>query len=360
MVYLLVEPAFGGYPWCQRLLRGLYEEGRKKRTSIRELTSPEEAGEPGCILLAGASQEWLEQMIHRSRMTELHPIVLSDLQSNLRGQLSSKVAMDIHSSMELAVNYLRSLGRNKLALYGVNPSASSDPWREKRFMELTGSREDVYSLCPTVDACFQRFYPRIHRYDAVICASDYAAVSLVHRLRQQGYPFPEQLYIVGYGDMHLARQCKPSITSISDDYEDFGRAALAICGILERNETISSIRVDLNSQLHIRDTTENRPYLPAVSQEPLPPQPENLFFSDPEVSQLARLESLFHQMDDTDDALLRLVLAGASYSRMAEACFISETAAKYRLKKMKALAGAKSRAELAELMRPFFPEERKR
>lgn len=355
MVYLLVEEAFTEYPWCQRTLRGIYEEGRKKRTAIQELKTPEEAEDPCCVLLAGASRGWINQMTCRSRRVGLHPIVLSNqMGDDAQGKLVSKVTMDIHNSMELAVEYLYSLGRTRLALYGVNPTASSDPWRAARFQELTGRPEDIFSLAPTIDDCFRQFQPMMEQFDGVICASDYAAVSLVRRLEDMGYAIPEKLYIVGYGDMHLSRQCKPSITSISDDYENFGRAALAICGIVERNETIASVRVNIRSKLHIRQSTENRPFQPLPQQWLEEAVPKNLFFADPEISTLARVESLLRQLDETDHALLRLLMADVSYAEMAQSCFISETAAKYRLKKMKTLCGVKTRAELASLLEPFF------
>lgn len=355
MVYLLVEKAFAEYPWCQRILRGIYEEGRKKRTVIQELKGPEEAEERGCILLAGASRDWNSRMIYRSRQAGLHPVVLSNqMEGDVQGKLVSRVTMDIHNSMELAVEYLYSLGRTRLALYGVNPSAASDPWRAARFRELTGSPDAIFSLAPTIDDCFQQFCPVMERFDGVICASDYAAVSLVRRLRKRNYPIPEKLYIVGYGDMYLSRQCKPSITSISDDYENFGRAALSICGIVERNETIASVRVNLRSKLCIRQSTDSRPFHPLPQEGQAEEAPKNLFFEDPEISELTRVESLLRQLDDTDWALLRLLMEDASYAQMAESCFISETAAKYRLKKMKILCGVKTRAELACLLRPFF------
>ena len=348
MVYLMVEKRFAGYPWCQRTLRGIFEEGRKKRIGIREVGSLSET-EPGrsCILLVGASENWINYAARTARSRGLHPIALSNRQNNSSGLSLSSVKMDIHSSMELAVDYLRSLGRERLALFGVNPNATSDPWRAKRFVELTGREEDVFLLESTVEEAFHRFYPLAERYDAVICASDYAAVSLVGRLREAGFAVPEKLYVIGYGDMFLSRLSRPSITSISDDYEYFGRAALAICGLVEKNDTVSVISVKLNSRLHIRETTQNRPYTPASHPAAEAQPPENNFFSDPEFTTLARLEALFNQCDDTDFSLLQLLTQELSYSAMAQQCFISETAAKYRVKKMQKLCGVNTREELA-------------
>ena len=348
MVYLMVEQQFAQYPWCQRAIRGIFEEGRKRRIGIREVDSISDAPtERNCILLVGASEKWINQRARDAKSQGLHPIALSNRQNNSSGLSLSSVKMDIHSSMELAVDYLRTLGREDLALFGVNPSASSDLWRAKRFAELTGREEDIFLMESSVADIFEQFYERIHCYNGVICASDYAAVSLVGRLRERSYPVPEKLYVIGYGDMFLSRLHRPSITSISDDYENFGKAALSICAMIEKNDTLSVVNVKLNSRLHIRDTTQNRPYVPAHGPAASAPIPENRFFQESEFTKLARLETMLNQCDETDFMLLRLLPQEMSYAAMAQQCFLSETAAKYRVKKMQKLCGAESREELA-------------
>ena len=81
------------------------------------------------------------------------------------------------------------------------------------------------------------------------------------------------------------------------------------------------------------------------------PIPENRFFGDMEFTQLANLETMFNECDETDFMLLHLLPQELSYSVMAQQCFISETAAKYRVKKMQKLCGAYNREELTELIR---------
>ena len=34
MVYLMVEQQFAKYPWCQRTIRGIFEEVRKRRIHV--------------------------------------------------------------------------------------------------------------------------------------------------------------------------------------------------------------------------------------------------------------------------------------------------------------------------------------
>lgn len=355
MTYTLMEEQFRPYPWCQRLLRGLNEEARKKRMEITPLTDLDERPEKaGCVLLIGATESWVNMMAEKARAAGLHPIVMTNRQPGTSALPVSSVMMDIQGSMQLAVNYLHALGRDRLALYGANPLAASDPWRAERFALLTGSSDNVFFCSDSFEELYLRFQQSRERYNGVICASDYAAVSLVRRLQQDGYPIPEKLYIVSYGNMILSQLTHPSITSISDDYEEFGRAALSICSLIEKNGSISTVNIQLHSRLNIRETTENRPFPEPASAAACEPNLENRFFEDPEISDLAKLETLFQQCDEMDMALIQQLLNGESYARMTEKSFMSETAVKYRIRKMEKTCGVSSRTELVRFLKDFL------
>lgn len=355
MTYTLIEKQFLPYPWCQRLLRGLNEEARKKRMEITQLDSLDAPPkEPGCVLLIGATSSWVNRMAEKARTAGLHPIVMTNRRPGASPFPVSSVMMDIQGSMQLAINYLHALGREHLALYGVNPLAASDPWRAERFELLTGTTGDVFFSSDSFEALYLCFRQSIERYDGVICASDYAAVSLVRRLQEDGYPIPEKLYIVSYGNMILSQLTHPSITSISDDYEEFGRAAISICSLVEKNASISTVNIQLHSRLHIRETTQNRPFPEQTSGASAEPSLENRFFEDPEISNLAKLETLFQQCDEMDMALIQQLLHGDSYALMTERSFMSETAVKYRIRKMEKTCGVASRTELVRFLKDFL------
>lgn len=355
MVYLIVEKRFRQYPWCQRILRGIYEEVRRKRVCLQEVDGIVYSGSHGdSILLVGASQEWIEVMAVRARNAGLYPIALSNRQPGVSNDTISSVAMDIHSSMQLAVDYLRSIGAQKLALYGVNPQSSSDKWRAKRFEELTGHPQNIFYCIDTMEDVFGSFYEQIELYDGAICVSDYAAVSLIRRLKQKYYPVPEKLRIVSYGDMNLAKLIFPSITSITDDYENFGRAALSICSVVDKNDMISAINIHLRSRLNIRQTTGYKPYRDTHGEIEIKSVQENLFYADQEMSDLAKLETLFAHCDEIDFSIIQLVRQNVPYTRIAQECYISETAAKYRVKKMEKLCGVASRQELISYIECFL------
>ena len=75
MVYLMVEQQFAKYPWCQRTIRGIFEEVRKRRIHVQEVSElPGGAEERSCVLLVGASEEWINQRLQgkkeRKKLTD--------------------------------------------------------------------------------------------------------------------------------------------------------------------------------------------------------------------------------------------------------------------------------------------------
>lgn len=356
MLYLLTEKEYLNSPWCQRSLRGLHDECRKKRLTITQVSDISEipaSDERTAVLLLGSSDAWLRRCVLSANAAGHHPISLTNRVYTATDASFSSVTMDLRDAVLLAVRYLHSLGRFRLALYGVNPLSASDPGRALAFSQATGRGEHIFRITTSLDDMFTEFLPRLSDYDAVICASDYAAISLVQHLRSadtQASP-----YIVGFGDMNLSRMSTPSITSISDDYENFGRCAVSIYNLIMREEYISTVNIQLHSRLHVRDTTENRPYC-ANDDAPNGATCEqvNLFYNDEEFLKMSRLEALLDQSDDTDIAIIKALATDLSYAQIAQECFVSETAVKYRIKKIKDFCGIPTRAKLREYLKNFI------
>ena len=94
MVYLMVEQQFAKYPWCQRTIRGIFEEVRKRRIHVQEVSElPGGAEERSCVLLVGASEEWINQTAREAGSLGLHPVVLSNRETNSSGLSVSSVKL---------------------------------------------------------------------------------------------------------------------------------------------------------------------------------------------------------------------------------------------------------------------------
>ncbi|MCI8454925.1 MAG: substrate-binding domain-containing protein [Lachnospiraceae bacterium] len=357
MLYLLVEDEFKNYPWCHRALRGLNEEVRRKRVGLQEVREieeiPKEDGKPG-VLLLGASEGWISRQVYLAGERSVHAITLMSRKSTPQDSSLSSVVMDVRDSMHLALDYMKSLGCRRLALYGVNPSSASDPWRAEIFRQLIGQEGKIFTNHISFRQLFEDFWKELGQFDGVICANDYAAISLIRHLRNEGYETAGRLPIISYGNLLLSGKFSPSITSISDNYELYGKAALMIYNMVIKEKMISSVSIQLRSYLHIRETTWNRPYVREQGVVAESELPKNMFYEDQEISRMAKLELMLNQCDDTDLATIQCLMQNDTYTAIAEKCFMSETATKYRIKKMEAMCGVSSREELAKLLKEFF------
>ena len=61
------------------------------------------------------------------------------------------------------------------------------------------------------------------------------------------------------------------------------------------------------------------------------------------------------EAEDLDRRIIGLLLEGAAYERISEECFLTESAIKYRVKKMVKICHVKGRAELTGLLRRYLP-----
>lgn len=357
MLYILVEKEFVNYPWCLKITTGLNAEIRRKRIAVTHLSNMADAvggKEKSAIILVGATDAWLRHHVVDANKRSLHPIVLSNWSCKAIHVRTSIVSMDIPESIQKALDYLRFCGKSKTALYGVNPSSNSDRWREEVFCEVMHSKAQVYYNDGSLKDTFEDFWQERNRYDSVICTSDYAAISLVKRLQAVEPARLDTLYIVSYGNLFLTSLVSPSITSIADQFEAFGKAAVSIYLQQKNQHEISSISVMLLSVMHIRQTTQNTAY--DVRQYELPKAAllQNRFFKEQEINEMAKVEMMLNLCDETDIEILQYLLQDAIYPQIAEKCFVSESTVKYRVKEFGRVCGTESRIELVALLKKYI------
>ncbi|NLL81006.1 MAG: LacI family transcriptional regulator [Tissierellia bacterium] len=61
---------------------------------------------------------------------------------------------------------------------------------------------------------------------AVFCCQDEIAIGLINYLYDKGIKVPEDVSVVGYGDISLASIYRPKLTTIKEPYYDFGAVAM--------------------------------------------------------------------------------------------------------------------------------------
>ena len=77
--------------------------------------------------------------------------------------------------------------------------------------------------------------------------------------RQRGLRVPEDLSVVGFDDLPAARWVSPPLTTVRQPLADMGRVAAEMLGDLIGGTPLRSQRVELSTELVIRDSTAPAP-----------------------------------------------------------------------------------------------------
>ncbi|GGS27514.1 MULTISPECIES: LacI family DNA-binding transcriptional regulator [Actinokineospora] len=90
---------------------------------------------------------------------------------------------------------------------------------------------------------------------AVFAASDQMALGVYEALRRRGLRVPEDVSVVGFDDLPEARWSSPPLTTVRQPMAEMGKLAVRTVQRLLRGEEIDSPRVELATELVVRDST---------------------------------------------------------------------------------------------------------
>lgn len=203
-------------------------------------------------------------------LTELHqlnvPVVLVD--TYVKDPVFHTIGIDDRLGGQMATRYLIEQGHREIAF--VSGSVSEQGVTQKRFLGYMDALNEAglalneknlylgtvtFDFAQTVAAEMQR---RGNRETAAFATADILGMGLVKGLRRLGRRVPEDLSIVGFDDLDLARMSDPSLTTVHQDIAEKGCNAVQIIldvveGNAEKQERILPI------QLMERDSVRKLP-----------------------------------------------------------------------------------------------------
>lgn len=291
----------------------------------------------------------------------VHPILINNGLTSFSSSCS-RVFINYREAAEKAIGYLTANGRSRIALYGINPSSPTDKIMEDCFadhMYITGKepQHDVYYNYASIAQCYAEFGPHAAAYDAVICANDIIAVTLIGSLKAAGIRVPEDLYVLSCGISTLfAEQAAVPVTTISVEHEEIGKQAILAYSILQKNADAMTLTLRAAPKLTVRASTDFAP--PPKTFSPVFVLAEKTtavnFYKDPATQSFFSIENLLLGCDDLDRGILHGILMGETYPSIAERLYTSGNMISYRVKRMCRLAGCANRQELITLVAPYL------
>jgi LacI family transcriptional regulator, gluconate utilization system Gnt-I transcriptional repressor len=95
---------------------------------------------------------------------------------------------------------------------------------------------------------------RQQHIDVVVCTSDWGAHGVLDELRQRGIRVPEDIAVIGFGDLEFAAELTPSLTTIKIDGAVIGKHAARFFMQRARGQRIEQPQVDIGFSLIVRES----------------------------------------------------------------------------------------------------------
>jgi len=171
------------------------------------------------------------------------------------------VGFDNHVAMRTLAREVLRLGHRRLAIISVDGATN-----DRVAARVEGVRDAIREagLCATDLVLLETRYSveagtrGLHsvmeatpRPTVVLCANDVLAVGAIKAAREIGLRVPEDVSIVGFDDIELARVVVPELTTVHVPHREMGRrAAIALIDHLERGKPL--VGCELATELRLR------------------------------------------------------------------------------------------------------------
>ena len=169
------------------------------------------------------------------------------------------VGIDNRRAGYMITEHLLRLGARRIAFVALPNTAATVDAREAGYREAlyaSGGNVDrglVHRIDPE-DASAVRSLMERHTPDAVVCANDRTAASLMHALLQLGHRIPSTVRVVGIDDADYAKLLPVPLTTLRQPTRQIGEAAMA--AMLERvaRRDLPTRDILLHCELVVRDS----------------------------------------------------------------------------------------------------------
>lgn len=353
---VIIEENYKISVWCREIVEGLQKEARKKRTSLTLSSDIDdvERDESDTVMIIGAETEWLNIAVKSAKIAGKHPIILSNQSDSEIGSGVSRVTEDIFGSMNEIMSIFTTKGYTNVALYAHNPDSASDNFKKEAFLRSGGKEDDIFINDGSLEECFDNFCAKHNTksYRGIVCANDFAAISLIRHMKDRGED-TNGIDIISYSNTIIARCTSPAVSTVKANFTRFGQLAFMIADCIAKGDGIRGIRIFCDWEIIHRETSSPAE-APAAGTLTQAPQSFGSFYGDEELMEMMRVETLLSECDETDLEIVDAILRGKKTAEIELVCFLTETAVKYRIKKMKDICHAESRTHLKEILSKYL------
>lgn len=208
----------------------------------------------GCLFLGIKPSVQFEEKIRRLNL----PVIVFDNYVNL--PTVTRIGSDNQVGLNIAVEHLQSFEHRLIAYLGGEQNLSITMEREEAFIEaMTAHNLRVYRKLVAYGSFFEPFdQSKVaglvdNGATAIICASDRIAVKAIKMLHNLGLRVPQDVSVIGFDDLPIAKTSNPALTTISQNRLLIGKSAFMM--IMQILNGMRATRLVLRPELVVREST---------------------------------------------------------------------------------------------------------
>jgi LacI family transcriptional regulator len=180
------------------------------------------------------------------------------------GERSAAIRIDYEQGIQQAVQHLAVLGHRRIGFISGPHDLHSARARQQAFQKSAtaiGIRitpDLVVEGNHTIESGqigFQEFQRISSPPTAIMCSNDMTAIGVMHAAFDAGLRIPDDLSVVGFDDIHLARHLLPPLTTVRMSCHDLGGRAVDCLHALADSRPNTAIATPLLTSLYVRQST---------------------------------------------------------------------------------------------------------
>ena len=198
-----------------------------------------------------------------SRLRLKYPIVMCSEHCYLPNV--SFVSIDDIYSSQIAINYLISTGRTKIALINSMLTNAYAKYREKGYLEAMAKaglvpRNEWIMHVSSIDfdmavSIISALLKKPDHPDAFYCVSDVYGAAAIKAIQNCNLQVPKDIAVIGFDNIDLSKLVVPSLTTISQPKRQIGHQSCELLLDLIENPSSPTQHILLNTELIVRDST---------------------------------------------------------------------------------------------------------
>jgi LacI family transcriptional regulator len=170
------------------------------------------------------------------------------------------VGTDNYEGIKNAIIHLESLGHRKIAfLNGTKNSMITEKRRDAFIQSMEDAHltldENLMVYGHFIEDCAKDYVEDFIKggATAILCASDLIASGVIKELNKLDIQIPQDISVIGYDDIPLAKYLTPSLTTVRQNRTELGTSAFLLLDSLIHDTHIS--RIELRPEFILRDST---------------------------------------------------------------------------------------------------------